>query len=123
MNYPEELLTPINDFLNKKKEELVERKARLVAEDPFSDPDNRLSNNASVDADAVEQFGHETLEAMRDEIDRKLGEVDRAIERIKSGEYGTCTGCSKMIDTDRLTVDPTAEYCVECQQKKTVVNS
>lgn len=121
MNYPEDVLTPIKNFLVSKKQELEGRLQRLSAEDPFSDPDSRLANNAAVDADAVEQFGHETAVAMREEIERKLNETERALARVESGEYGTCAGCSKMIDTDRLTVDPTAEYCVSCQQKKTVV--
>lgn len=121
MNYPDEVLLPIKEYLTKKKDELLERKRRLTAEDPFSDPDNRLSNNAAIDADASEQFGHETLVAMREEIERKLAEVERALVRIETGEYGTCAGCGAMIDTDRLTVDPTADYCVSCKQKKTVV--
>ncbi len=121
MNYPEDLLLPVKQFLETKKKELTERKERLLKEDPFSDPDTRLSNNAAVDADAAEQFDHENSAAMRGEIDRKLAEVDRALERVETGKYGTCTACGKMIDTDRLTVDPVAEYCVECQQKKTVL--
>jgi RNA polymerase-binding protein DksA len=121
MNYPDEVLNPIKTFLEEKKQELVERKQRLASEDPFSDPDARLSNNAAVDADAAEQFDHENTVAMRDEVDRKLAATERALTRIDDGSYGTCTACGKMIDTDRLTVDPTAEYCVDCQRKKTVV--
>jgi len=120
MNYPDEILTPIKTFLEEKKAELTARKLRLVGEDPFSDPDARLSNNAAVDADAAEQFDHENTIAMKDEVDRKLAATDRALERIQDGTYGNCTACNKMIDTDRLTVDPTAEYCVDCQRKKTV---
>lgn len=121
MNYPNDVLAPIKQFLEAKKKELEERRQRFAAEDPFSDPDSRLSNNAAVDADAAEQFGHETTVAMRDEVDRKLAEVERALARIDSGEYGTCAGCGQMIDTDRLTIDPTVEYCVSCQKNKTVV--
>ena len=119
MNYPDTVLAPLKHFLVEKQAELKARKQRLAAEDPFSDPESRLSNNAAIDADAAEQFGHETTMAMQEEIDRKLGEVDRALARIESGDYGTCPSCGAMIDTDRLTVDPTAEYCVSCQQKKT----
>lgn len=122
MNYPSDVLAPIQQFLESKKEELTARKQRLTQEDPFSDPDNRLNNNAAVDADAAEQFGHETLAAMREEIDRKLAEVERALERVSNGKYGTCAGCGLMIDTDRLTVDPVAEFCVDCQRKKTVAD-
>jgi len=118
MNYPDEVLLPIKEFLLKKKQELEERLSRLSAEDPFNDPDSRLTNNAAVDADAAEQFDHETLSAMKEEVARKLDEVNRALARIESKEYGTCASCGSMIDTDRLTVDPTAEYCVTCQQKR-----
>lgn len=121
MNYPNDVLAPIQQFLEAKREELTARKQRLMKEDPFSDPDNRLNNNAAIDADAAEQFGHETATAMRQEIDRKLAEVERAIDRVAAGTYGTCGGCGLMIDTDRLTVDPIAEFCVDCQRKKIVV--
>jgi len=120
MNYPNDLLIPIKQFLDDKKVELEARKSRLTDQDPFSD-ESRLTNNAAVDADAAEQFEHETAVAMQDEIDRKLAEVERALVRVADGTYGNCTACGNMIDTDRLTVDPTAEYCVDCQRKKTVV--
>jgi RNA polymerase-binding transcription factor DksA len=118
MNYPGDVLLPVKTFLEEKKAELLNRLQRLTAEDPFGDPDNRMSNNAAVDADAIEQFGHETAVAMKEEISRKLAQVDRALERIAGKTYGTCTGCGSMIDTDRLTVDPSVEQCVTCQQKK-----
>ena len=120
MIYPTDILMPIKTYLEAKRDELLARKKRLEHEDPFSDVD-RLNNKAAVDADAAEQFGHETVTAMEDEIVRKLGEVNRAIERIEAGTYGNCTACGAMIDTDRLKVDPTAEYCVDCQRKKIVV--
>lgn len=120
MNYPGDLLLPVKTFLEEKKAELLSRLQRLTSEDPFGDPDNRMSNNAAVDADAVEQFGHETAVAMKEEINRKIAELDRALERIANGTYGTCTGCGSMIDTDRLTVDPSVEQCVSCQAKKSV---
>jgi len=122
MNYPASILDPIKQYLEEKKVELVNRKKRLSQEDPFSDPD-RLANNAAIDADAAEQFGHETAQAVGGEIDRKVAEIDNAIRRIQEGVYGSCTACGKMIDTDRLRVDPTAEYCVDCQRKKTTVVS
>jgi DnaK suppressor protein len=120
MTYPSDILVPIKTYLEEKREELLARKKRLQGEDPFSDSD-RLNNKAAVDADAAEQLEHETVAAMEDEIDRKLNEVLRAIARVDSGNYGNCTACGSMIDTDRLKVDPTAEYCVDCQRKKIVV--
>ena len=119
MIYPADILIPIKKYLEEKRDEVLARKKRLEEEDPFSDVD-RLNNNAAVDADAAEQLGHDTVTAIEEENDRKLSELTRAIERINAGSYGTCTACAAMIDTDRLKVDPTVEYCVDCQRKKIV---
>ena len=119
MIYPVDILMPIRAYLEAKKTELMARKKRLELEDPFHDTD-RLNNTGAVDAGAAEQFGHETVTAMEEEIKRKLNEVSGAIDRIDGGTYGNCSDCGSMIDTDRLKVDPTAEYCVDCQRKKIV---
>jgi len=44
--------------------------------------------------------------------------VRKTLTRIKLGRYGICEECHKMIDTDRLAIDLTAEYCVKCAVKK-----
>jgi DnaK suppressor protein len=41
----------------------------------------------------------------------------RALERIKSGEYGVCLDCGEDIPLVRLHAKPTAELCAECQTR------
>ncbi len=45
-----------------------------------------------------------------------LGQVDNAIARIDSGEYGTCGRCGKKIDKGRLQAMPAADLCIECKE-------
>ncbi|NCP47083.1 hypothetical protein COT86_04250 [Candidatus Collierbacteria bacterium CG10_big_fil_rev_8_21_14_0_10_43_36] len=55
---------------------------------------------------------------MRSQVSRSIIAIRKTLTRIKLGKYGICANCGKMIDTDRLAVNPTAEYCVSCETKK-----
>lgn len=48
----------------------------------------------------------------------ELSEVDAALARWDSGDYGICTGCSEPIPAERLEVRPFAENCVPCASRK-----
>lgn len=117
ISFPENILKPIRQFLRIEEKRLVERKKSLEQEDPFADT-SRLTNNASPDDDAAEQFGHARVEAMRKEIDRRLIDIHKALSRIKIGKYGTCEKCGAMIDTDRLMIKPEATLCIKCEKKR-----
>lgn len=99
------------------EEKLTHRKKDLEKEDPFSDP-RRLTDNASPDTEAAEQFDHARVEAMKKDIDRRIIEIRKAMTRIKIGKYGSCDSCGQMIDTDRLMIKPEAMLCITCEKKK-----
>lgn len=46
----------------------------------------------------------------------QIKEIDRALKRLESGEYGTCKTCGNKIAMRRLQVNPTATLCTHCQQ-------
>jgi len=117
ISFPKKIIRPIANFLKREEKQLENRKKVLEKEDPFSDP-TRLRDNAAVDAEAAEQFGHARIEAMRREIDRRLIDIHKALSRIKIGRYGVCEECGKMIDTERLMVKPDATLCIKCEKKK-----
>jgi len=120
--FPARVLEPIKQYLVGKQKKLEKRKEKLSKEDPFQDPD-RLSDNAASDTDAAEQFGHARVSAMKEEIDKTLINIRKALTRIKIGSYGLCEQCGKMIDTDRLAIKPTASYCVKCKRQKVGLKS
>ncbi len=46
-----------------------------------------------------------------------LEQVERAIDRMNEGEYGTCMECAEKISKKRLDAVPWARFCVPCQER------
>jgi DnaK suppressor protein len=65
------------------------------------------------------------LDSAQDEINsqlaevesRELAQIENALERIRSGHYGVCEGCSAKIPLARLNALPYATHCIECQRE------
>jgi RNA polymerase-binding protein DksA len=47
---------------------------------------------------------------------KELGLIEKALQRIKQGTYGSCAQCSEPISPQRLRAIPWAECCLECQE-------
>jgi DnaK suppressor protein len=45
---------------------------------------------------------------------RELAELDAALERVASGDYGVCRRCGRAIDPARLDARPAAALCIDC---------
>ncbi|KKT33346.1 MAG: Transcriptional regulator, TraR/DksA family [Candidatus Woesebacteria bacterium GW2011_GWB1_44_11b] len=115
--FPSRLMTPVVAFLKSELKRLKRNKKNIEKEDPFSD-ERRITDNASPDTEAEEQFGHARTSAIRDQLDKKIVQTRKALSRARIGKYGICENCGKMIDTDRLIVYPQATLCVKCEAKK-----
>ncbi len=115
--FPKKLVEPIGQFLMDQAKKLELRKKDMSQDDPFEKIE-RGGDKAAPDREVAERFGHESLVAVKDQIDRRLVQIRKALTRIKVGRYGTCESCGKMIDTDRLMIYPEATLCVECGNKK-----
>jgi len=46
----------------------------------------------------------------------ELNQIEDALKRIKSGDYGNCEMCGITIPIGRLKAKPFARYCTECRQ-------
>lgn len=45
-----------------------------------------------------------------------LADVEAALARMDSGQYGTCHLCRRGVERHRLLIVPQARYCGRCQQ-------
>ncbi len=117
ISFPANLLAPIGKFLVEEEKKILAKIKNLREEDPFTDP-SRISNNASPDTDAEEQFGHMKNAAIRDQLRRRLIQVRKALTQVKIGKYGTCEKCEQLIDTDRLMIYPETTICMSCLKKE-----
>lgn len=48
---------------------------------------------------------------------RALEEIEEALQRIESGEYGLCESCGAEIPEARLEALPHARHCIKCQEE------
>lgn len=117
IGFPKKLVAPVAKALKVNLKRLERTKKDIEQEDPFQDT-SRLSDNASPDTDAAEQFGHARASAIKDQLDKRIIQTKKALSRAKIGKYGICEDCGKMIDTDRLMVYPEATFCASCQAKR-----
>ena len=52
--------------------------------------------------------------AMADNLEVTAGRVERALEKLEEGTYGTCDNCGKQIAAGRLKVSPASSLCIDC---------
>lgn len=68
--------------------------------------------------DATELFTRQRSLAVEMELQRQQAQVDHALERIASGQYGLCEVCSKPIPVERLEARPSATLCIVHQRER-----
>lgn len=115
VSFPMNILKPLINYLKGEEKRLVKAKMSVTKEDPFK-ASNREEDN-SIDADVAEQIDHDRALASKNELKKSLINIRKTLTRIKIGRYGICENCGKMIDTDRLAIKPTAEYCMACERQ------
>jgi DnaK suppressor protein len=49
---------------------------------------------------------------------RQLTQLEEALVKLETGDYGRCEDCGKKIDDGRLRIAPYAACCVYCQAKR-----
>jgi DnaK suppressor protein len=85
----------------------------------------RLGDEArSLEADFPQDIGDysvatlskESLMQQSSECRRLVRTIDAAVQRIRQGTYGICTGCGEEIHARRLDALPWTEYCIACQE-------
>lgn len=79
-------------------------------------PHDNLGHGNHMADDATEVFEQARDLALRQSIERLLGQVEGALERFSKGAYGLCEKCGEAIDPARLEALPYATLCVRCQQ-------
>ena len=68
-------------------------------------------------------IGSETFERSKDlSLHQKrlydLQKIEKALEKLKTGDYGKCETCGGDIDKERLQAIPYARWCLPCQEAK-----
>ena len=106
---------------------LKEERHRLMAElGDLGEGMNRTARESSGDLSAYSlHMADQATDSMEREKSfylaslegQALEDIDYALGRIASGEYGNCANCGREILRERLEVLPGARHCIACQEE------
>ena len=83
-----------------------------------SDRGGDVSGHALHMADvATDMYDREFAMGLAANDREHLVRIDKAMDRIMDGTYGTCVECKKSISVTRLKALPHALTCLKCQEK------
>ena len=119
------------DILQKLEEKLKEDKQELEKElKTFATKDKKLeedwdtnfpqyseggsSSDLDITADEVEEYSN--LLPVEHVLEIRLGNINSALEKIKTDKYGICEKCEKKISSERLKVSPEVKLCIDCKK-------
>ncbi|AMV71153.1 hypothetical protein JCM30471_29910 [Desulfuromonas carbonis] len=60
-------------------------------------------------------YSRDVLLNLSETQQQTVRDIDAALERIESGDYGICLRCEEEIAPRRLDVRPFSRYCIECK--------
>jgi DnaK suppressor protein len=112
----ERFIAQQKDRLQNLKEELLRIRTGMSA-----DERQRAENEGDTQLDSgdmsQEMFTREMDATIGEQVERRLKDVDRALQKIDEGTYGICDDTGEPIPKGRLEAVPEAIRTVEAQQR------
>jgi DnaK suppressor protein len=100
------------------RERLLEKRREVLSGLGLGRFDTLASMGRVADDDRAQVTHDEFLSLHRNRMDyTQLRLVDEALDRIDSGDYGTCLACEGPIAPKRLQAVSWARYCLKCQNE------
>lgn len=96
------------------RQKLEAELAELTARAETIEADLRHPLDADSEEQAMDLADDEALAGTDAVLRREIADIRRALDRIDSGDYGTCARCGVDIDPRRLEALPTATRCIAC---------
>jgi RNA polymerase-binding transcription factor DksA len=108
----------LSDERRRLRQELSEMEQHQVKteEKPAADVSGSYDDDL-VDV-ATETFEREKGLALESSVQGMLQMVEDALRRARSGTYGVCDGCGRLIDGNRLRAIPYARLCIKCKERE-----
>jgi DnaK suppressor protein len=102
----------------KKRLETRQHELRRIVSRTQADGRSTDEDSAQDIADrAASSYNKEFLFSQSNNERELLRLVEKALLRIREGNFGECIHCGKEINAKRLEAVPWARHCIECQEK------
>ena len=108
-----EIFQKIKQQLIKEKDELVKKLKENQTEE-FRKLKDDIGDNFDK---ASQEISMGTMLALSDLDNKKLEDIEIALNKIELGTYGFCEECGDEIPIPRLEYLPFAKYCIDCQEE------
>jgi DnaK suppressor protein len=107
---------PVYESKDDYRRKLVEKRREVIT--GLGMKFDTMARMGRVAEDDQAQISHDEFVSLRlNSLDyAQLRLVEEALDRLDSGDYGTCLCCEEPIPAKRLRVLPWARYCVKCQE-------
>lgn len=111
---------------NQVRDLLLAERSRVLQEIADFDEDLSVSLEDSTEENVYDQHPADSATPMLNrEMDFSLEEnargllsqINRALEKLEDGTYGTCDSCGRQINEERLEVVPYATLCIDCKRR------
>ena len=110
----EALLADLRSQLEAERDQLRNQLSELGFADGGAglEYDGNFADSSQVTAERGE------AEALAHTLRETLTEVEKALEKMDEGTFGTCEGCGNPIAEPRLEAMPAASLCIDCASKR-----
>jgi len=112
------------EFVDSQKQRLIDLRDELTGVRDGLDEDERELEGGGDDFSETDSgdmsqsiFDREMDATVEENIERRIGQVERALKKIEEGTYGVCDATGEEIPKGRLEAVPEAIRTVEAQQR------
>lgn len=107
----------IRAALTERRDELRAEYEQTLAEIADLQRDRFTDSAGDDQADTgTKTFEREQEISLANGILERINQVERALERVAAGNYGSCEKCGNPIPVERLAAFPSATLCIPCKQ-------
>ncbi len=107
-------LKKFEELLESRRDEIKNQAAASKEKGMAFDPDD-LPDEVDLASSEADQSMNLRL---RDRERVLLKKIDKALQKIKSGEYGVCESCEEEIGVKRLEARPVTDLCIRCKEEE-----
>jgi DnaK suppressor protein len=107
-------LKRFEDLLTSERESIIRKAGRTLAEEATLDV-NELPDEIDQ---ASAEYNQSFVFRLRDREKFYLSKVERALQKIREGTFGTCEACEEPINRKRLEARPVTTLCIRCKEEQ-----
>jgi RNA polymerase-binding transcription factor DksA len=112
--------TAVQDQLAAERESTTVQVAALTREFDAVEASTSVATDDEHDPEgSTIAFERAQVAALLSQARSHLVDLDRALERLRDGTYGTCERCGQPITSERLAARPAARTCIRCAAART----